>query len=234
MGYQRVISAVVFLLVGTTATADEMLVARLVGNQFTESLRSEAPVSGGDVLGLSVVADVEASTSADKIFVRRPATKNGRVCLEIASRDGRYVASNTYEMPEASPGAFVLAPIGTQHPEIFRGASPRNLAILARMGTCPSPDGDIVLVAWGRAPELGSPIRVTVAVQGARSKANLVVGQGATSILPCERIREERGTAFDALCTLTLPKGALRPLTLQLQRCAFDECTLAPATRLSP
>lgn len=225
-------AAVAFGGLTTWAFAQSAPVAHLVGENFQETLRAEAPVGGDDIVGLAV-SGIEGAKGAEKIFVRKPSARGSHICVEMTGRDGRYVASNTYEFPDTAAGSFVLVPTEkTRHADVLRRASVDDFAVVARLGDCPSTGGQVLPVAWG-APPLGNQIsRLVAVVQSGRSQARLKV-DGIDKPVRCEPIRQSGlKTAFDSECKIDLPAKHSTVIRLQLERCAFEECTLAPATQL--
>lgn len=231
----RLLSFTAFFATATWALAQSAPSGQLISEPFQENLRSEAPVSGGDILGVVVSGD---RSNAEKLFLYRSTSGSDLVCVEITTRDGRYIASNTYRLPKSSTGVFVPIPvesqypIGTKHPEYYRLAALDNFAVLAQVGACTNARGNVVPVAWGKSPT--TITHLTVTVQSARTQAYLNVGEGANiQRVLCSPINKERATAFDTLCDIVLPAGAKSPIRLQLERCDFGECTRAPAVRLA-
>jgi hypothetical protein len=228
---------VVLTICSTPLGAQPLPVARLKGDHFVENLRSEAPVSGGDVVGI-VVGDHGAPNDARKLYVRRPAVEQSQICIEAATIDGSYVASNTYLMPAAAPGMYVQIPIdtsrplGTSHPDLFRSATVQTVAIMARTGACAEQRSDLIPIAWGEPPAPGANLKVILAVQSGRTSSFILIGEGSGDARSCDPILQGRRTAFDALCSLELPSGKSGALRLRLRRCAFDDCTNAPPVDL--
>lgn len=221
-----------------SAIASEPLVALLDGPRFNETIRSEAPVAGGDVLGVKIRTTPNDSLGADPLFVREPKGGVAQICLEISSVDGSYVAANTYQMPAAPPGTYVRIPIdapeprGTGHQERFRSARAESFAIVARTNPCGQPGTDLLPVAWGSIPSTQAALTLSIAVQSGRTDPSLIIDNDSQHAQSCEPLTAGRLTEFDALCTITLPPTATTSLQLQLQRCAFSDCSKAPPVRV--
>lgn len=227
-----------------TGIAQQLLVARLQGDRFNETIRYEAPVAGGDILGVSIGQD-ELAGGAQKLYVRRPSGSDIQICVEASTVNGGYFASNTYLLPAAEPGAIVQIPIdssgplGSSHLDIFRSASPKTLAVLVRRGACGHTGRpELLPVGWGTVPpsSKAGAVRVTIAVQSGRSSAFIVVNEDIERQIPCNPIVDGRRTAFDALCDVelkSLPANS-GAVSLRLRRCAFDDCANAPLEWLIP
>jgi hypothetical protein len=220
------------------AWGQQALVAKLDGPSFRETFRVEAPVAGGDVIGLMVDPE-PLRAGAQKVYVRMPRAGASRICLEATTIDGAYVASNTYLLPKAAPGSYVEVPLGasqplgTSHPEIFRGASAQSLAMLARTGACADTEFDVLPVAWGTPLPDGTPLRLIFSVQSGRSSASILTTLGTKATMACQPLTSGRRTAFDALCYIDLPANTSTAVQFRLQRCAFDDCSIAPPVRLA-
>jgi hypothetical protein len=229
--------SIVVAAAAVSLRAQDVPIARLAGASFSEAIRTEAPVSGEDILSLQVRSAKEP-TSAMNLYVREPAGGLSSICLDVATIDGGYVASNTYLIPPASPGSYVRIPVdagrplGTGHPERFTIASAYTLAIIARRGTCAVPTVDLVPVAWGEMPKPSAEIRIVLAAQSGRSSASLLINDDPKQAHACTSLTAGRRTIFDSLCDFSLPVGHETSIRLRLQRCAFDDCTQAPLVRL--
>lgn len=223
---------VAMALAASSAWAGPLPVAQLQSGRFNEVLRPEAPVAGYDVMGLAVDSGKE-KVNALRLYVRRPSDATSLVCVEISSRDGGYVASNTYILPASPPGSYVEipvtspSPLGTSHVDLFQAASPQTLAVLARVDSCSARSDRILPLAWGTPPDSGA-LRLIVSVQSGRTSASLIVNQSPSGQQACAPVMEGRRTAFDAVCGLELPLSERRPVSLQVRRCAFDDCVNSP------
>jgi hypothetical protein len=230
---QALLLATVVLGSAVSAMAQVTPVARLVG-PFLETIRSEAPVSGGDVLGLVVVGD-RLPHDAEKIFVRHSSGRAASVCVEMVTRDGRYVASGTFELPVTAPGEYVLIPIAerTRYTSILRAAVLQDFAVRARVGRCDQAGGALIPTAWSAPPPPAGGMRLAVTVQGANSRTFLRVPPALqTTPVSCTRIYESRHTAFDSYCVLSVPTGVTSPFKVQVERCTYGECTRSPAIEI--
>jgi hypothetical protein len=174
-----------------------------------------------------VALGASAPTSgASLLYVRKPSSGDIQICVEAATRDGSYVAANTYEL-EGPIGASIIIPIQTRFPDTFRTGTFATFAISARVGACPSYHGTMLPVAWG---DVGnSHAQTTFAVQSGRQQAHLIIGEGASAIrTECAALNQPRSTAFDALCSVASSALENRAVRVQLERCSFGECTRAP------
>jgi len=217
-----------------SASPAEPPVARLVGALF-ERLSPEAPVSGNDILGIVALGE-RRPRGAQPLFVRSPSGRAEAVCVEMITRTAHYEASGTFDLPQTTPGGYVRLSLSeSRHPEILRAAVLEDFAVLARLGRCDQRKGALVPVAWGAPPPAGAEIKLAVTVQAANDQPFVwVTAGGPAKRSTCTRIQARRHTAFDAYCELRLPADVASPIRLQLERCAFDECTRAPAVQVFP
>ncbi len=226
------------LLAATTSGAWSPLwpAANLADPKFNEQVRPEAPVAGGDIIGI-VVGPGNWQARGQRLFVRSPGKFVSSVCIEAASVDGGYVAFNDYHFAPQDAGTYVEIPLeaaqpkGTVYPQRFAAASAQTMALLAREGTCDTRATRLLPLKWAtrEAPDTGE-VTLTIAVQSGRSTAFLAIGD--SSYTPCTPIPAERLTAFDTLCEATIPAVRSQSVPLRLRRCAFDDCVNAPADML--
>ncbi len=212
------------------AQAEQPLIAHLDAGSFKEAVRNDAPVAGGDVMGL-VVDLREAPVDGGKLYVRIPRRPVSRICIEATTLNGGYLASNTYTVPAAPAGSFVeipvdaTRPLGTSHPEFFRPSSPRALAVLARTGACSDASSALLPASWGRPSHPGGRLPFTLAVQSGRATVSMVATPRSAATEACESLTQGRRTAYDVLCSGDLSPDGHSDVELQLQTCAYDDCS---------
>lgn len=202
--------------------------AKPIGS-FVEKVRDEAPVGGGDILGATLRS---SASDARSIYVRKPVQQAVMVCLTVTTIDGRYIASNSFELPDAPAGTSVRIAVNTRFPEYFANPYIEKLATAARMGACPSNRGDLLMVSWG-APAAGGAVKVGVPVQSGGQQAFLIVGEGANAKrIPCPWLKQGKMTSFDSVCEVDLALLSPGGVRARLERCNYGECTSAPAVRI--
>lgn len=213
-----------------TAPAEKPLIAHLDGDAFKEALKDEAPVAGADIVGL-IVQSSHDNSDARKLYVRNPARSISKVCVEITTLNGAYVASNTYLMPKAARGAYVeipfnaSRPLGTSHPEFFSSTLVQSLAVLTRTGACTDRSPALLPTAWGRPASSDTRLSITLAVQSGRATMSVLAKSPGETDGTCQSLTQGRRTAFDTLCTVQVPQQGPAEVELSLQRCAFDDCS---------
>lgn len=220
------------------AWTPQWAVATLAGTAFDEHVRSDAPVVGGDIMGV-LVGPKDWRALGRRLLVRSPGPQVSTVCFQAASVDGSYVAFNSYTFKPQAEGAYVEIPIeaahpmGTIYPQRFSAASAQTMALLAREGRCDALATRLLPLRWadGGTSE-GDSLQVTIAVQSGRSSVYLKIGDSQYPDTPCIPVQGERGTAFDTLCQVTVNIQRSQSLQLHLRRCAFDDCVEAPVETL--
>lgn len=230
------VRAVVLCALAASAAASADPLGPLLPRQFVEKVRPSAPVGGGDILGIRVEGATREA-GALPLFVRVPSTwPGGSVCLEVTSRDGFYVASGTYSVPRSATPSWVQLSFDTKQDKRYREATRDSLGITVRASDCSSDGGTYLPVSWDRPVDDAPPRVLTVAVQSGRSKARLAVGtgRGEADIVPCAPIGGSHMIAFDAICRVPLGDRPNGPVTLQLERCAYDECSRTRPVELTP
>lgn len=204
------------------ANAHAQAVASLVGGQFSEVVRREAPVSSRDLVGVAF-APAASPVDLTQVYVRGSG-EAGPVCLTIASRDGSYFARNGYTLP-ATSGAVRL-PVTTAHGAIYRRASFENLAFAVHRGACMESARVVLPVTFGPTSVGGE---LVIAVNGGRGQATVINGTART---PCTRIPEGQRTSFDSLCATSLTASADGRANIQIERCVFGECSRSPSVAI--
>ena len=231
--------AVTFATAGTNGQQGP--VAELTSSQFKEAIRTEAPVAGEDILGV-VIGSPPLAADARSLLVRLPNRAITTICVKVESRDGRYIAfDNSYRVPAHSGPGYVAIPItrvtpfGTQHQQYYASASVESLAILVHEGDCAQMENVFLPTFWGRTPPSAPDLTVTFAIQSGRSTIRMTLGEGNDKVSArCSLIREGQRTAFDTLCTASIPRTHSGPVPVHLQRCSFDDCADQPVQFVDP
>jgi hypothetical protein len=112
-----------------------------------EEYRKRIPTSGSAWVGFTV-AESTARVDATEAFIRLPAGEGGVLCIDIKSRDGRYIGQFRFPLPQHRPTAVRLN-IPTRFQRKLVTYSSRDLvvsAILTR--SCPSSEGLHLPVSW--------------------------------------------------------------------------------------
>lgn len=212
--------------------------ASLAEARFSEQVQADAPVVGGDIIGI-VVGPSDWHALGRRLFLRSPGQQVSSACIEAASVDGSYVAFNNYTFKPQAAGTYVEIPLraafpqGTTHPKRFAAASADTMALLAREGLCSALTTRLLPLRWANDQiKEGASLELTIAVQSGRSSVYFQVGSSPYPDTPCTPIQGERTTAFDTLCQVTIDAKKPQSLALRLRRCAFDDCVDAPVEAL--
>jgi hypothetical protein len=169
--------------------------------RFEDKVREGAiPVSGGVFVG-AVSGDGSDAAGLDALMVYLSGSEPERLCLSVASRDGRYVAEAEYKVGGLALGQYRLI-LPSQHLASLRGYRAEDLAVLVEAkGSC-SDRGHVVLPAMWRAEADRSHISLLVNSGGTDTRVYL---PASSSFVPCEGFSEGKSLAYDVRCTIALP-----------------------------
>lgn len=222
--------AVAALFAVAPAVAQVRETAKLNG-PFKEEVKSEAPVSGRALHGISA-RPIAWTPLPDLAVETAPSSSERSVCVTIASRDGRYFARNAYVIAPSPAAGIVALPIRTQHPEIFASSVADGLAVLVEEGACDKRQSVFRIArSVGRGSESATAQRnVAAYVNSGRADATLLVaapGEAASRFV-CAAITDGKRTTYDSVCNVALPTArSARLLQLHLELCSFGECRRA-------
>jgi hypothetical protein len=206
----------------------------------TEVLRPQSPVSGEYIRGAGIINSAEklAEAPADlaRVYVRLRRARPLDVCVRISSRDGGYLSSQQYRLPQTERDTYAQIDIASQtrHPERYRRVSPRDFAVLARAGACPADGGAFMVVFWNSPPLDTAPRTLVLAVQSGDRDATLYPGGKAAGRagLACAPIDEKNVGAFDTLCRQTTTQPGEPELPIEVETCQFQDCNIVKASLL--
>jgi len=177
-----------------------------------EKYRDSVPVGGGFRVGVMAFFD-EVEVNPNQFWVFLPplnATSDSLLCVEISSKDGRYVAQLPYRLSGPVGRASRQAQpvdLPTSHAEKLRDYTPDELAILAHLSSqCEGPTGHYVVSAWNAET---SPDTISVLVNS--DVYTSVVGGSKYAVdfeVPCPRL-ESPAKAYNRRCDI--PVSFLTP-----------------------
>lgn len=177
-----------------------------------EEYRESVPVGGGFRVGVMAFSD-KVAVNPNRFWVFLPplnASSDSLLCVEISSKDGRYVAQLPYELSgTAGPVSLEARPVElpTNHTGKLRRYAPDELAILAHISPrCGGPTGQYVVSAWhGEA----SPDTISVLVNS--DVYTSIVGGSKYAVsfeVPCRRLKSP-AKAYNRRCDI--PASFLSP-----------------------
>lgn len=182
----------------------------LAGTEFREHFYGDSPVraSGNLVVGVSLAGD--GSFQPSNIGVSLAALPStGRLCLGVASRDGRYFAENLYRVPSVRTAQTTF-----HFPSAYTGmiAAYRHgdVAVLIRdTDRCEGASfGTVVPAVEGRGPH--DRLRVFLNAPATRTRVSLRADNTPIATAGCEADTSRNSLTFSAICTLALPPGPLQ------------------------
>ena len=204
-------------------------IARLLDKPFNEEADTRKRVDGSDILGLVAISK-NGLKNAESLFVwLPPKLQQNIVCVQVARRDGAYVASNSFELPNITAGTLIRIPIDTAYPEFYRTATEKNFGTIARSGKCPAENGDLLILTWGNLPANDKKNELALMVQSADREVYVSVGEDPQSIRSkCEPIQEGLSIVFDTICKIPAPSWNHVRTQVRIERCAYSQCLKVP------
>lgn len=129
------LSAILCLSATTPAYSDSLVVAKLEGDRFFESVQEDVSVSGTVIVGIAAAGAQSGPATLAGLILQTTAEK---ICLTTQSRDGVYYSRNTYNVPP-QPDAVTLIQLpyeGTARRDLIQSYDQGDLAVQATPGSC--------------------------------------------------------------------------------------------------
>lgn len=208
-GVLRAAAALVALAGPAAAQGEGPGLLRAGDGALREELRDEVPVSGAVVVGVMAVA----LPGGFRPSVYLPAASAGDpVCLSVTSRDGVYLAENTYRASADLAAPRVLA---TQYDSRYQPYLDRlgagDVALRARKGACEGGDEGAYLISSSGVPD--QPVDTLVVAVNSFGASRVGIQArvaGGTARGRCHPFDSGRSTSFDYRCEIdvsALPPG---------------------------
>lgn len=169
---------------------------------FFEKRLPRAEVSGSLVLGAMLTPDERRRAEPELRALVPPPSAGTSVCVRVTSRDGDYIAVNSYALPEAAAGEDRRF----EHPTKLGRLLERNNAV-ARMslGDCNAGlETPIVPVLWNPDPGegWGGDVLFYVNTGGADTIVAVEKPGGGEFVAACDRVEEVSGLEYTASCVV--------------------------------
>ncbi len=188
--------------------------------RYDESL-SNAKMAGGLLLGVRAGTDTgKFEPRAVGLYVTA-ALIGKSVCVDIHSRDARYSARNTYQIPPGMAGKMGYFAVDTSFEKLLDGYESRDMAVLIHTEACSGKPGKTILPAvLGRTALTGeTPTRqITVSVNEDPALLTVLLKANGGVMSPkasCSGETRILASAYLANCTVAVP-GAGGPYALQV------------------
>lgn len=168
------------------------------------------PVSGRILVGVALGAPT-SRIAIPELHVFIPKTKHGdRFCLDLSTRDGTYLARNSFRFSREVAGAFVSVNYPTKFPKLLSGRRIADLAVRAEIKLdCSSPDDGVIVPAsfstrgWSKE----NPLTILVNAQDRVVVAQLIKKKAMLSETACTKIVGGANVTFTDLCAFESVKG---------------------------
>lgn len=177
-------------------------------SEFHEDLREEVPLSGSLLagVGLPVRGRSFAKPQLPPLMLFVPASITTLdACVTVRSRDGRYRAANTYQLPAAAKGRFAQLNFPTKHSGLLSKFREEDVTLIAFSGSCEDGETETILPGtWG---EPAQPLfnSILIYVNAGRKRVTGEIISSGFGPKECRRLEKVHTKVFDTICTLTLP-----------------------------
>ncbi len=177
-------------------------------SEFHEEVREEVPLSGSLLagVGLPVRGRSFARPQLPPLMVFVPTSiTTVEACVTVRSRDGRYRAANTYELPAAAKGRFAQLSFPTTHSELLGKFMEEDVTLIVYSGSCENGRTEIILPgSWGE-PAQPQLDKLLIYVNAGRKRITGEIISTGYGQKECRRLDKVHTKVFDTICTLTLP-----------------------------
>lgn len=196
----QTLAAVVLVTVISTGMAAGSE-ARLKHSEFRESVQAEVAVSGSVLVGAHST-DIASGRDVGRIKIPSFAGNSSEVCLSVVTRDGVYMARNTYVLPNDESQAPVALPYKhSKSLQLLSNYSQDQVAISVLEGDCDAPERRIILPA--QSP--GATDSILLMVNGLGATDVFVRFGSSIDESTCKPLIDDKSVVFDFLCEIALP-----------------------------
>jgi hypothetical protein len=168
--------------------------------QMTEDRITHLPVAAASVVGVLAGGNNHV-VGPDQPKVYLSANLQGKLCLQLRSQDGSFVAKAEYLLNHLNAGTYALE-FRSAHPE-FQRFQTDNLAVLAVLksdcSAAPAPSDVVLPVFWGTA---GFAFPVRVLLQTDHGDARLLSTKPGGPSVVCSQNGISSQLVFDQQCFL--------------------------------
>lgn len=190
---------ILFCLQGSTLAQNQRKIV-LTDNQFKESFLEKVTVSGGIRAGFMYQSSLDhVDVHQLYIYLHRDLDDQDAIlCVNMASRDGRYAASWQHELGKQPAGA-INVDLPSKYQEQISSYSPDALVVLAAITkqNCSSQDMKYIPASWGESHDADFVLYVN------SGNTDTVIGiPGQTERIPCTKILAESTIAYDTRCVV--------------------------------
>ncbi|MFG6661481.1 hypothetical protein [Sulfitobacter sp. 915] len=186
----------------------------LTSDPFNEVLRDAAQISGVIVAGALRHGTAPASGEGVTLTADLPPNWSGnRICARVLSADGRYEATNEYDLSDDWNGGVSELPFPTQHGDTLSALPPQGLAIQISAGNCQSGLHDTAIALWNPRGQMG---RAQILINSFRADEVFMYLSDYPDAVRCNPLEEGGMTAFDYSCAL--PDGIKGEVEVTLYR----------------
>ncbi|QUJ76966.1 hypothetical protein KDD17_02635 [Sulfitobacter albidus] len=175
-------------------------IVTLRSNPFNEVLRDAAQISGVIVAG--VLRHGTAPVNGDTVTLTAnlpPEWSGSRICARVLSADGRYEATNEYDLSQEWSGGVTGLPFPTRHGAALADLPPQGLAIQISAGDCMSQLSDTTVALWNPDGEIGE---AQILINSFRADEVFMYLDTYPDAIRCNALEAGGMAAFDHACIL--------------------------------
>ena len=191
-----------------------------------DQYRYAVPVGGTPLRGVAII--LEGRPVSTRLTVRLPETEKSRLCIALASRDGRYVGRAEYAIDGTSPGVYGLLLESEQYSTQLALYLQEDLAVLAWLppqSSCeatemrdslitPEMHSPLIVLSpiWGATP-LKGPVTIlsnpenAISVRVSYESSDSFDSESQSTATSCVLSSEGNAIAYGAACTVETQDG---------------------------
>jgi len=212
------------------ANAQE-LTAIPINTPIKEVYKDEVPVSGRVIAGVTMTGYAPSA----RLSLMVPVSEFGKkICIQVMTRDGRYLSKNTFQLPDKISNIEVPLSYRSKHEAFLAQQDPDDLAVLGTPRECSDTDMDTVFLTSTGDSSAGDRV-VSVFVNSGRSDTYLSVKNDADKPRParCQMIEKGRRTGYDTICKINLNELTAIPDQLDIKILRRHYERMLPATEFT-
>lgn len=223
----RFIVFYMFILSIISYAQDSNISVRLIEpDQYFEHWTEEVPHSGGIRIGIMRHYDTE-TIDPNSFSVMLPQSNYNRLCCDINSRDGRYIAHIEYDISSLSAGNYQFKIPSKYHAKLKTYQS-KDIVVLASVGNdCNANPGFYVPATWGNGT-ISTPESVYVLLLSESDITYVEVYNTKTKKsekFDCIKIPGDASRAYNRLCQIpvSIVNEYSRMEVIQKEITAYEE-----------
>jgi len=203
MSIHRAIFLIVAFCFSTPASISSLLAQDLLPIEFNETLRTDVPVSGNTLAGISIKGSLPKYGDL-KLYTFAPAREQ-LLCVSVKSVDGRYLSTSQYKASLEKP-QWISLQFPSKYTRDIKKYDDNEIAVLVSSrntgGDCLSRKSNLV-TSWTNPEELDNH-QINIFLNSGRIKTYLRQAASKNKPLSCTEITSTKLVTYDTVCNIEL------------------------------